>query len=135
DRRVNILAESNTRESAGLPVERVARGGKGRGRLLHVLLERAAAGEAIWCAALYPTDAHAQEAGMSFTEYERLLARALLLDQPDPVAAWRAVAERQERIRARLAQVDELRFRADGTDLRLRVGGRTWVSSYGSHNL
>jgi aminopeptidase len=82
-----------------------------------------------------PTDSYAQEAGISLAEYREILSRALLLDQPDPVAAWRRVAERQQRLVERLSTVDELHFRAPGTDLRLRVGGRTWVSAHGGSNL
>jgi aminopeptidase len=49
--------------------------------------------------------------------------------------AWRAQGERQARLVARLSEVDELRVVGPGTDLRVRVGGRTWGNSFGRHNL
>jgi aminopeptidase len=132
---VNILAPGNTREGADQPAERLALDDGGRHRALAILLEREAAGEAVWCAAQYPTEAVAQEAGLSLAEYVALLERALLLDRSDAVAAWREVAERQERICRFLAGVDRLRIVAPGTDLELRVGGRRWMSAHGSSNL
>src|SRR5205085_4147405 len=104
-------------------------------RAVRVLLERDARGEAAWCGAQYPTEAFAQAAGLSLDGYRELLARALKLDQPDPVVAWRAQGVRQERLIERLSEVDELRIVGASTDLRVRVGGRRWVSASGRHNL
>ncbi len=135
DCRVTLLALTNVEQLAHLPPARAAASETGRLRAVHVLLEREARGEARWCGAQYPTAAFAQAAGLSLDGYRELLARALKLDQPDPVVAWRAQGERQDRLIERLSQVDELRIVATGTDLRVRVGGRRWVSASGRHNL
>jgi aminopeptidase len=135
DRRLNVVATTNTRETSAFAASRVAAAYQSRHRALSILLRRDAAGEARWCVAQYPTEGLAQEAGMSLGEYRDLLGRALLLDRPDPVAAWRCVAQLQARIVARLSRVDHLRFVAPGTDLRMRVAGRRWISAHGSHNL
>ena len=135
DARVKLLADWNTRETSDQPAERATLAWKGTHRALQPLLQRTARGEATWLVAQVPTDSYAQEAGVSLAEYREILSRALLLDQPDPVAAWRRVAARQQRLVERLSTVEELRFRAPGTDLRLRVGGRTWVSAHGEANL
>ena len=73
--------------------------------------------------------------GSRWTRYRDLLGRALKLDQPDPVVAWRAQGELQDALVEQLAAVDELRIVAEGTDLRVRVGGRRWISACGRHNL
>jgi aminopeptidase len=135
DCRVTLLALENVEQLAHVPPARAAASETGRLRAVHVLLERDARGEAVWCGAQYPTTAYAQAAGLSLDGYRALLGRALKLDQPDPVVAWRAQGERQDRLIAQLAQVDELRIVAEGTDLRVRVGGRRWVSASGRHNL
>ncbi len=131
DCRVTLLALANVEQLAHVAPARAAASETARLRAVHVLLERGAA----WCGAQYPTAAYAQAAGLSLDGYRALLARALKLDQPDPVVAWRAQGERQERLAARLATVDELRIVAEGTDLRVRTGGRRWMSSFGRHNL
>ena len=46
---------------------------------------------AAWCVTIWPTPALAQQAGMDDRAYAEFVERALFLDQPDPVAAWRAL--------------------------------------------
>jgi aminopeptidase len=96
---------------------------------------RRARSERRWAVSIWPTPALAQQAGMSIRDYEEFLTRALFLDQPDPVAAWRALSERQTELVARLAPVREIRIESDRTDLRLGVAGRTWINSDGRRNM
>ncbi|MDX6560373.1 MAG: aminopeptidase [Gaiellales bacterium] len=135
DCRVTLLALANVEQLAHVEPARAAAVETGRLRAVHVLVDRDARGEAAWCGAQYPTVAYAQAAGLSLDGYRELLGRALKLDQPDPVVAWRAQGERQDRLVSRLAEVDELHIVAEGTDLRVRVGGRRWISASGRHNL
>src|SRR5207249_3742681 len=88
-----------------------------------------------WCGTIWPTPALASQAGMELGAYTEFLRAALFLDRPDPPAAWRELSERQARLVERLSQADEIRIEADGTDLRLRVGGRTWINSDGRRNM
>jgi aminopeptidase len=135
DRRVKIGALGNTRDTSHLAPKRGALAWQGTMDGLRPLLRRDAAGEARWCVCRYPTNASAQEAAMSLHDYRALLTRALLFDEDDPVVAWRRMAMRQERAVGFLSDVEELRFIAPGTDLRVGVEGRTWVSAHGTHNL
>ncbi len=88
-----------------------------------------------WVGTLYPTASGAQDAGMSLDAYERFVFGAMHLFDDDPVAAWTALRAEQARLIDRLARADEVRIRGEGTDLRLRVGGRTWVNSDGKRNM
>jgi aminopeptidase len=88
-----------------------------------------------WSVTLWPTPALAQEAGMGEAGYGAFIARALYVDRNDPVGAWRELSARQARLVQRLAQAREIRIEAEGTDLRLDVGGRTWVNSDGRRNM
>lgn len=47
-----------------------------------------------WVLTEFPTQASAQEAEMSLADYEDFVYGAGLLDQPDPVALWRATTGR-----------------------------------------
>jgi len=131
DCRVTLLALANVEQLAHVDPARAAASETGRLRAVHVLLER----DVAWCGAQYPTVAYAQAAGLSLDGYRELLGRALKLDQPDPVVAWRTQGELQDRLISRLEKVDELRIVGEGTDLRVRVGGRRWISACGRHNL
>lgn len=88
-----------------------------------------------WVGTLFPTPAGAQDAGMSSDAFARFVFGAMYLDEEDPAAAWRALGQRQAALVERLAEADEVRIRGEGTDLRLRVGGRTWVNSDGRRNM
>ncbi len=72
---------------------------------------------------------------MEFGAYTDFVERALFLDQPDPVAAWRGLSERQARLVERLAPAREVHIETVGTDLRLNVEGRTWINSDGRRNM
>jgi len=84
---------------------------------------------------LFPTAAHAQDAQMSLTDFENFVFRATFCDQEDPVAAWRAVSERQQRIVDHLAGKREVVVTGPDVDLRLSIAGRTFVNSDGRRNM
>ena len=72
---------------------------------------------------------------MSDSQYAGFLSGAFLLDQPDPVAAWRALSNRQQLIVDRLADAREVHIESAHTDLRLSVAGRCWINSDGRRNM
>jgi aminopeptidase len=72
---------------------------------------------------------------MSEDDYAAFVTGALFLDRPDPVGAWKELSARQARLVERLSAGREIRIEAEGTDLRLRVDGRTWINSDGKHNM
>ena len=72
---------------------------------------------------------------MGTAEFEAFVSRATFLDRPDPIAAWHELSARQAALVERLSTAEELRIEAEGTDLRLRVGGRTWINSDGRRNM
>jgi aminopeptidase len=88
-----------------------------------------------WCGTLWPTPAGAQQAGMSDDAFAAFARGALFLDRDDPAAAWRELAAFQAGLVERLSGARELRIEAPGTDLTLRVEGRTWVNSDGRRNM
>ena len=126
---VRIDAPANTRALSGVDPALVARVARATAPVLETRMRLR------WCATLWPTTALAQEAGMSLAEYERFVTRTLFLDRDDPVAAWQMLSRGQDRLVERLARAEEIRIEADGTDLRLGVGGRTWVNSDGRTNM
>ncbi len=129
DASLGIQAPENTRALTGIDPERIARAGRGRRPV------REAASGRRWCLTVWPTEALAQEAGLALPDYEAFVERALFLDQPDPVAAWGGLRAFQARLIERLSGVRTIRIEAEGTDLTLSVGGRTWVNSDGRRNM
>jgi aminopeptidase len=134
DARIAIEADFNARSLSGVDPARQARASRAREQLRNRYLERAAAGEFRWVVTAYPTNAAAQEADMSLREYERFVYGAGYVDGDDPVSRWRAFGEELTRIAEWLGTKRELRVVAEGTDIRLDVGGRRWIPSQGKEN-
>ena len=129
DAYLTITAPTNTRALAEVDPARIARAGRARAPITEArLMSR-------WCGTLWPTPAAAQQAGMSGHDYEAFVDRALFLDRPDAVQAWKELSGFQQRLVQRLGSAREIRIEGPGTDLRLRVDGRTWINSDGKHNM
>ncbi|HEY7195869.1 MAG TPA: aminopeptidase [Gaiellaceae bacterium] len=134
DVRMVIEAETNTRALTGIDPARLARMGKAREPLRDRYLERAAAGELKWTVTLFPTNAAAQDAEMSLADYEEFVFSAGRLGAEDPVAEWRSFGEELGRLAQWLDTKSTIRVVAEGTDLTVAVGGRTWIPCDGKEN-
>ena len=132
--RLYIDAPYNTRALSSVPPERLASRSRALSRLSQIFMDRSAGGQLRWCSTLYPTQALAQEAGMSLNEYEDFVFKAMILDQPDPAGAWRAFSADQQQKVDRLDRAQQIRIVAEGTDLTLSVEGRRWINSDGKRN-
>lgn len=129
DASLSIQAPHALGTLAAVDPERLTRLARTRNPLREIALHRR------WATTLWPTSALAEQAGMSLAELQAFVTRAMFLDRPDPVAAWVELRDFQARLIERLQDVSELRILADGTDLTLRVDGRTWVNSDGKRNM
>jgi aminopeptidase len=132
--RIVIEGPANTRSLSGADPARQALAERARAVLRERYLERARAGELRWVLSAYPTSGAAQDAEMSLAEYEEFVYRAAFLDDGDPVDRWRVFSEEVERVAELLSTKAELRLVAEGTDLTLDVGERTWIPSDGHEN-
>jgi aminopeptidase len=136
----SLWAEENTRALSRFDPARLASFQQGAKPFMKTFLARAAAGKLRWCGTQMPTAAAAQDAEMSLAQYEAFVYRAGRLNETDPAAAWRAVHDRQERVREYLQGKRELRFRApacdghDGTDLVVDTSRSKWINCSGHEN-
>lgn len=127
---LGIQAPENTRALAGIDPDRLARAARARKPLRDQTMKKR------WCSTLWPTEAGAQQAGMSLADFEDFVQRALFLDQPDPERSWGELRAFQASLIERLRGAGELRIEsAAGTDVTLSVKGRTWVNSDGKRNM
>lgn len=97
--------------------------------------DRTASGDMVRSLCQYPTQASAQEAGMSLEEYRDFVFKACNLDKPYPEKAWLEVREKQQSIVDYLNTVDKVRYVGKGTDISFSVKGRTWINSDGRTNM
>jgi aminopeptidase len=127
DRWLFVWAGLNTAERADIAPERDAAHARSAAPWMARHDEREAAGELRWVGAAYPTALGAQTARMGSAAWERFVYSALLLDEADPIAAWRRLSERHARLIELLAGSRE--------DLRIDAADRAWESCAGEANL
>ena len=131
-----IWAEENTRALSSAPPDKHQRLIAATRELVSRRWARISAGDLRWCGVLFPTAAHAQDAGMSLGEYERFVYRACHVeDDGDPVAHWLATREELVARAGQLGRARELRIVGPDTDLRVVVEGRAWEIADGRYNM
>jgi aminopeptidase len=83
----------------------------------------------------FPTQASAQEAGMSLEAYEDFIFEACRLYDPDPITSWLEVRKDQQHIVDHLNQCAFIQYKGAGIDISFSTKGRTWMNSDGQTNM
>jgi aminopeptidase len=132
---IGIWASENTKALTRCDSKRIAMGSAARRPIFDTFMRRAAEKSLRWTGTQFPCQASAQDAEMSLAEYEDFVFNAGLLNFPDPVAAWKKVSERQQRLADLLNGKSDYRVvTANGTDLRMSVAGQKWINCDGHEN-
>jgi aminopeptidase len=124
DARITVEAPDNTRGAAELTPDRRALMKKGAAPFFR----RTMADEIPWVGCLFPTNALAQEAGMSLHAFEDVFYGAVLRD-------WEEEATAMRRLLARFDAADEARIVGRDTDLTLSLHGRRGAVDDGHVNM
>ncbi len=130
-----IRAPFNLRETASAPAEASKTRSAAMSELSKIYFERTATRSLKRNLCQFPTDAAAQEAGMSLSEYENFVFSACKLFENDPKKAWLAVRADQQRIVDRLNSSEKIAYRGPNVDLEFSCAGRTWINSDGQTNM
>ncbi|MGD2104044.1 MAG: aminopeptidase [Anaerolineae bacterium] len=135
DVRLSIRADANTKSLSNVDPTRVVLHSRARTELMKTFMERSASGALRWVSTLFPTNAYAQDAEMSLSEYEDFVFGACMPDPDDPVGYWRRFSAWQQRIVEWLKGKEHVHVVGPGTDLRLDITGRTFINSDGKNNM
>jgi aminopeptidase len=135
DALVTIWSEVNTRSLSRVDPGRQAAFIGAQRTLSNRRWERISKGEMAWCGTLFPTNAHAQDAEMSLTDYEDFVFTACHVHEADPAAHWRSVSTELGARATALSATRELRIQGPDTDLRVEVAGRSWLAADGRYNM
>ena len=132
---MSVWAEENTKALTHCDASKMSISQAANKPLMDIFMKRAAEQKLHWVGTQYPTQASAQDGEMSLTEYEDFVFSAGLLDRPDPVAAWKEVSEKQQRVVDFLNGKTEYHVKAaNGTDVRMNLSGKTWINCDGHEN-
>jgi len=134
DKMLHVMADWNTKELTRIDPKRISTVQQAGRHLFQTLLRREAEGKAKWVLTLVPTESAAQDAEMSLSEYEEFVFGAGMLEKPNPVAEWRKVSARQEKLAKFLDRLKTIRIVGKDTDITFGVAGRKWVNCDGQVN-
>ncbi len=131
---IRIDASENARALSDYPVEAQKARAQAKAALMKIQMEREGNGSLRRCTTQFPTQGYAQAAGMSLSQYEDFLYRACKVHLADPVAAWQAVEQKQQRLVDYLAGKQHLHVRGQHVDLELSIAGRAFINAGGRAN-
>jgi aminopeptidase len=134
DARLLIDAQQNTRSLSQVDPQKQARRRRANQPLFKLFLERFARGEMRWCYTVFPTPASAQEADMSLADYTEFVYAAGKLNEPDPVAAWRAEGQRLKKLERWLNGHDRVHLKGTDIDLQMSIKDRVFIPCDGKEN-
>jgi aminopeptidase len=135
DVRISVLAEYNTKAFSSVDPIKIALRNQGRTELIEIFMQRQAAKELRRTATLFPTDAYAQDAEMSLSDYEDFVYRACMPDINDPFAYWQRFSAWQQKIVDWLKGKKKIHIIGPETDLHLSIAGRIFENYDGHQNM
>jgi len=121
---IGIGSTSNTRGLTGVDAEKMLARAKVIRPILNYRVDKTR-----WVITKFPTNAQAQEADMSLSDYEDFVFSAI--NEVD----WKKKFREQEKLRKLIDKTSEVRIVGLKTDLRLGIAGRRAVNSAGENNM
>jgi aminopeptidase len=131
---LQIMADENTKDLNGVDPARMAFMQQSMRSLAETYMRRSADGSLRWAIALFPTNAFAQDANMSLSDFEDFVYGTCFLDDEDPVARWQELGRKQEHFVQWLNGKHTISVRGKDTDLTLSIAGRSFISDDGHKN-
>jgi aminopeptidase len=133
--RIRIHSDTNPRSLSGVDPARLQRRQKAAASILETQMRRGADRSFKWVTTLYPTEGYATEAGMSLAAFEDFVYHACHADQADPLAYWKQVETKQQKIVNRFEGHDQVVLRGPNVDLSLSIKGRNFLNASGKGNM
>ncbi len=133
--RIRVHSATNTRGANNIDALKAQRRSKALSPITEAQMRRGAEGKFKWVTTLYPTDAYAQDAGMSLKEYEDFVFKAVHAQEDDPIAYWNSTSDEQQKAIDFLADKGQVVLRRPNVDLTLSIKGRKFANSIGVFNM
>ncbi|HEU5231187.1 MAG TPA: aminopeptidase [Ktedonobacteraceae bacterium] len=131
---IEIAADENTKILNSVDPSRLAVLQSARSDLMQTFMRRSFENALRWCTTLFPTNAFAQDTGLSLHDFEDFVYRACFLDEDDPVARWEELSRQQEKYVQWLNGKHTVHLLGPDTDLSFSIDGRVFVNCDGRRN-
>ncbi len=133
--RIRLHSLTDTKLLSDVDPEKQALHARAMSPILSTQMQRGLTREFKWCTTLYPTQAYADEAGMSLEAYKDFVYSTMHADTEDPVSYWQKVKADQAHYVNLFENKDKVVLRGPNVDLRLSVKGRKFVNACGLKNM
>jgi aminopeptidase len=133
--RIFIQSEYNTQSLSDIPPERLKIRRQAHKDIFDTYFERMASGDLRRVSTLFPTQAYADDAGLSLKEFEDYVYRTTYSDREDPVEEWSRIRDQQQRLVDWLTGKEQVQVRGPNVDLTLSIAGRVFINSDGKQNM
>jgi len=130
-----IRAPFNLREDQNIDPERSKKRSAALSSVMKTYFQRTATRDLKRSLCQYPTQAAAQNAGMSLEEYEAFVYQACQLHTQKPEEAWLEVRKKQQTVVDHLNECSKVHYQGPHIDLTFSTEGRTWINSDGRTNM
>jgi aminopeptidase len=131
---IQIMAEVNPKAGSRMDPQKIRLAQMAAQHLQQRFFERMGDGSLGWVGFAYPTHAMAQEAEMSLLDYTEFVYNACAFNTDDPIAYWKSVSDRQQKLVDYLADKSQAHIKGPDIDLEFNFGGRKWVNCDGRQN-
>ena len=131
---IRVEASENIKALSGYPQDLQRARAKGWSDLIQIQMAREGNGSLRRCTTLFPTQAYAQTAGMSLSQYETFVFQACQVHLADPVAAWDAMAAKHQILVDYLRGKQHLHIQGVNIDLQMSIADRTFIGASGKAN-
>src|SRR3990172_4440412 len=121
---IRIGAPSNTRGLSGVDIKKLTERARVTRPILNWRVDKTR-----WVITKFPTDAQAQEADMSLSDYEDFVFSGIV------GVDWEKKFKEQEKLRKRVDATREVHIVGVGTDLKLGIAGRKAENAGGKYNM
>ncbi len=130
-----IRAPHNLKETLTINSEKRNQRTKALKPINDLYFERTGSGALKRSLCQFPTQASAQEAGMSLEEYQNFVYSACGLLTDSPLEYWLDIRKKQQNLVDYLHTKSHIRYVTQGTDISFSTAGRTWINSDGRNNM
>ncbi len=134
DVRIAILSSTNTKAMSTIDPAKMSLYKAAQRPTFQTFMRRQTAGDLRWCVTLFPTEAYAQDADMSLREFEEFVLGACLLNDPDPVASWKAISAQQQVLVDWLKGKKRITVKGPNCEMTVGIDGRAFINADGKKN-
>jgi len=135
DVRIFIQSQFNTRGISHIDPERIKIRQQAYKDISATYFERMSTGSLRRVSTLFPTQAYADDAGMSLEDFEEYVYGATFSDSEDPEGEWKRIQSEQQYLVEWLNGKKEVQVKGPNADLTLSIEGRVFINSDGKQNM